>query len=153
ERLVVEALARRAGSPVDPVIEILDASGKPVPQAVLRATAKTYAAFRDVDSNVTGIRLEAWNELGIDDFLMVDGELVRILALPKGPDDDCQFSQVAGRRRGFLGTTPLQHAQGSPLYKVEFHPPGSTFPPNGLPTFTLNYRNDDGGPGYGKDSF
>src|SRR5262249_30209134 len=27
-----------------------------------------------------------------------------------------------------------------------------TFPPNGLPVFNLNYRNDDGGPGYGKDS-
>src|SRR6185437_5890087 len=39
-----------------------------------------------------------------------------------------------------------------PLYKVEFHPPGRTFPPNGLPVFALNYRNDDGGPGYGKDS-
>jgi hypothetical protein len=38
------------------------------------------------------------------------------------------------------------------MYKVEFHPPGSTFPPNGLPTFTLFYRNDDGGPGYGKDA-
>jgi hypothetical protein len=38
------------------------------------------------------------------------------------------------------------------MYKVEFHPPRSIFPPNGLPTFALDYRNDDGGPGYGKDS-
>lgn len=38
------------------------------------------------------------------------------------------------------------------MYLVEVHPPGSTFPPNGLPTFPLDYRNDDGGPGYGKDS-
>src|SRR4029077_9721372 len=27
-----------------------------------------------------------------------------------------------------------------------------TFPPNGYPVFTLYYRNDDGGPGYGRDS-
>ena len=38
------------------------------------------------------------------------------------------------------------------MYKVAIHPPGTTFPPNGLPVVTLFYRNDDGGPGYGKDS-
>jgi hypothetical protein len=77
---------------------------------------------------------------------------MKILALPKGPDDDCQFYTAGGQRLGFLGTTPNAHAQGCPLYKVEFHPPGSTFPPNGLPTFNIAYRNDDGGIGYGKDS-
>ena len=76
---------------------------------------------------------------------------MRILALPKNPDDDCQFYQVGGQRVGFLGTTPAHHSLGSPMYKVEVHPPGTTFPPNGLPVFTLDYRNDDGGPGYGKD--
>src|SRR5205823_325315 len=39
-----------------------------------------------------------------------------------------------------------------PMYKVTVHPPGTTFPPNGYPVFTLNYRNDDGGPGFGRDS-
>ena len=34
---------------------------------------------------------------------------------------------------------------GVPMYKVGLHPPGSTFPPNGFPVFTLYYRNDDGG--------
>ena len=38
------------------------------------------------------------------------------------------------------------------MYKVTIHPPGTTFPPNGFPVITLPYRNDDGGPGYGKDS-
>jgi hypothetical protein len=38
------------------------------------------------------------------------------------------------------------------MYKVEVHPPGSTFPPNGMPVFPLAYRNDDGGAGYGKDA-
>src|SRR5262249_3090289 len=39
-----------------------------------------------------------------------------------------------------------------PMYKVAIHPPGTTFPPNGFPVVTLYYRNDDGGPGYGRDS-
>ena len=152
ERLIVEVNARRLGSPVDPVIEILDAAGKPVPRAVLRSTARLYSTFRDHDAASPGIRLESWNELGIDDYLYADGELMRVFALPKGPDDDCQFYQAAGQRLGFLGATTNAHAQGCPMYKVEIHPPGSTFPPNGLPVFAIAYRNDDGGPGYGKDS-
>jgi hypothetical protein len=153
ERLVLEVLAQRAGSPVDPVLEILDAAGKPVSRATLRCTAKTSVTFRDHDSRQGGIRLDAWNELAIDDYVFVGGELMRILALPRGPDDDCQFYQAGGQRTGFLGTTPVHHFFGEPLYKVELHPPGKTFPPNGMPVFALNYRNDDGGPGFGKDSF
>jgi WD40 repeat protein len=152
ERLLVEVLAQRAGSPVDPVVEILDAAGKPVPLAVLRCAAKTSVTFRDHDSRGAGIRLDAWNELAVDDYLYVNGEVVRILALPKGPDDDAQFYQSAGQRLAFFGTSPTHHAFGEAMFKVEAHPPGSKFPPNGMPLFQLNYRNDDGGPGYGKDS-
>ncbi len=152
ERLIVETLARRAGSPVDTVIEILDTTGKPVPRAVLRSTAKLFSTFRDHDSAGSGIRLESWNDLAIDHYLYVEGELMRVFALPKGPDDDCQFYQVNGQRVGFLDTTPSHHSQGGAMYKVEIHPPGTTFPPNGLPVFPIAYRNDDGGPGYGKDS-
>lgn len=152
ERLIVEVNARRIGSPVDSVIEILDATGKPIPRATLRSTARIYCAFRDHDSATPGIRLESWSELAVDDHLYADGEMMRIVALPKNPDDDCQFYQVSGQRLGFFDTTPAHHSQGCPLYKVEVHPPGRTFPPNGLPVFTLHYRNDDGGPGYGKDS-
>jgi len=38
------------------------------------------------------------------------------------------------------------------VYKVEIHPPGTTLAPNGMPPFTLFYRNDDGGAALGKDS-
>lgn len=153
ERLVVEVLARRAVSPVDPVIELLDSTGKPVQRATLRCVAKTFTTFRDHDSATPGIRLETWNELAIDDHVLVDGDLMRIVALPKNPDDDCQFYQVGGQRVGYLGTTPNHHAMGTPLYKVEIHPPGASFPPNGLPVVPVHYRNDDGGTNYGKDSF
>jgi WD40 repeat protein len=152
QRLLVEVNARRLGSPLDSTIEILDDKGQLVPRAVLRCLAKTYTTFRDHDSSSPGIRIEAWTELAINDYLFVGSELVRIRALPKNPDDDCQFFSSGGQRQGFLGTTPAHHPQGEPMYKVSIHPPGTTFPPNGLPVVTLYYRNDDGGAGFGKDS-
>jgi mono/diheme cytochrome c family protein len=152
QRLLLEVNARRAGSPLDSVIEILDGKGRPLPRATLRSLAKTYLTFRDHDSAATGMRIEAWSELAMDDYVLVGSELLRIWALPKNPDDDCQFWRLAGRRRGYLGTTPTFHPMGQPLYKVSIHPPGTTFPPNGLPIVTLYCRNDDGGGAFGKDS-
>lgn len=152
QRLIVEVEARRIGSPLDSFIEILDAQERPVPRATLRATAKTYTTLRDHDSNTPGIRLESWNEFAVHDYVLIDSELLRIKAMPKNPDDDCQFFAVNGARVGQLGTTPSFHVFASTVYKVTLHPPGTTFPPNGFPVVTLFYRNDDGGPGSGKDS-
>jgi len=154
QRLLLEVNARRVGSPLDSVIEILDGGkvGEPVPRATLRSLAKTYVIFRDHDSASTGIRIETWSELAMDDYILLGNELLRIWALPKNPDDDCQFWSLGGRRRGYLGTTPAFHAMGQPMYKVSIYPPGTTFPANGLPVVTLPYRNDDGGGVFGKDS-
>jgi WD40 repeat protein len=152
QRLIVEVNARRIGSPLDSYIEILDAKGKPVPRAVLRCLAKAYTTFRDHDSTGPSIRMETWSEFAINDYVLVDNELMRIWALPKNPDDDCTFYSVAGQRQAFLETTPTHHSMGTPMYKVAIHPARTSFPPNGFPVVTVNYYNDDGGPGYGKDS-
>ncbi len=152
QRFLLEVNARRIGSPLDSVIEVFDDKGRLLPRATLRSLAKTYATFRDHDSNSTGIRIETWSELAMDDYMLLGNELLRIWALPKNPDDDCQFWSLGGRRRGYLGTTPTFHPLGQPMYKVSIHPPGTTFPANGLPIVTLYYRNDDGGGAFGKDS-
>jgi WD40 repeat protein len=152
QRLIVEVLARRIGSDLDSFIEVLDKSGQPVPRAVLRCQAKTFVTFRDHDSAGAGIRIDSWSELATNDLLYVGGELLKIQDLPPNPDADCTFFNTAGQRLGFLDTTPTHHAMNTPMYKVSVHPPGPTFPPNGFPVFTLYYRNDDGGPGYGRDS-
>lgn len=152
EQLVIEVNARRVGSPLDSAIEVLDASGKPVGRATLRCTARTFIVLRDHDSAGANIRLENWNELAMNDYIYAGNELMRIHELPLNPDADCLFYSVGGQRVGFLDTTPSHHPFGAPMYRVELHPPGSTFPPNGMPVFNLTYRNDDGGPGYGKDS-
>jgi hypothetical protein len=152
QELVLEVLARRAGSPLDPVVEVLDASGRRIERAALRCVAQTIMTLRDHDAVSPGIRLAAWNELALNDYLYADGELIRVAGLPLGPDADVAFRSVRGQRQGFLGTTPVAHAINAPIYKVQIHPPGKSFPPNGMPVFRLRYRNDDGGPLYGRDS-
>ncbi len=152
QRLLLEVHANRIGSPLDSVIEILDAQGQPLPWATLRSLAKIYSVFRDHDSASPGIRIESWSELAMDDYMLFGNELIRIWELPKNPDDDCQFWRSGDRRRGYLGTTPTHHPLGQPMYKVSIHPPGAQFPANGLPIVTLYYRNDDGGGTFGKDS-
>jgi WD40 repeat protein len=152
ETLIVEVFGQRLGSPIDSVVRILDARGQPIPRAVLRPVDQSETAFRDHQATSPAIRLTHWDNLAVNDYLLVGRELMRIQALPRNLDDDCVFWGQQGQRLGWLETTPEQHPQGQPMYKVEIHPPGTVFPPSGVPTTTLNYQNDDGGPSYSKDS-
>lgn len=152
QRLIAEVSARRIGSRLDSIIEILDKDDQPVPRALLRSQAKTHVTFRDHDSAAPGIRIEAWSELATNDLLYVGTELMKIQSLPTHPDADCNFFSTGGQRLAYFDTTPTHHSNNTPMYKVKLFPPGTAFPPNGFPVFTLYYRNDDGGPGYGRDS-
>lgn len=152
ETLVLETQADRLGSSLDSVLEILDPKGQPLPRALLRCRAMTFVTFRDHDSRQPNIRIEAWNDLGVNDHIWVGSELLKIRALPTHPDADCNFFSAGGQRKGFLDTTTHQLANNTPMYKVSIHPPGTKLPPNGFPVFPVFYRNDDGGPGLGRDS-
>lgn len=157
-RLIVETYGKRLGSPVDTCIVILDQRGQPVPRAVLRPVEVTNVAFRDHASASRSIRLTDWDRFAERDYVFAGRELMRIAELPRNPDDDSVMwgpgmaRKDPGDRVAFLGTTPEHHPLGQPIYKVEIHPPGTVFPRAGLAPITLDYRNDDGGPGHGKDS-
>lgn len=151
DRLTIETVARRLGSPVDTLLDILDASGKPVPRATLRAVAETYTVLRDHDSRSKGIRLQNWDDLQPNDYVMIGGEVVKVQVLPLGPDEDVKFFDRSGPREAFFGTTPEAHAINSPAFKVELHPPGVSFPPNGMPVVPLDWCSDDA-PGLSSDS-
>ena len=153
ESLVVEVFADRRGSPLDATLEILSADGTPVGRHTLRAVAETYTVLRDHASRTVGIRLANWDDFAVDDLLMLGGEIVKIEKLPLGPDEDVKFYARDGQRLGHLGTTPQAHALNSAAYKIEVHPPGLEFPPNGMPVVQLPYVNDDGGPGFSSDSW
>jgi hypothetical protein len=152
EKLVLEVNANRLGSPLDSMLEILDAKGNPVERATVRCELATAVTLNDPSSAGSGMRILSWTGMAVGDMLMVGSELVKVSAMPRGPDDDIRFESFEGQRLGLLDTTPEAHSIDTPVYKVQVYPPGKTFVGNGLPLVHLPYRNDDGGPGYGKDS-
>jgi hypothetical protein len=152
EQIVLEVKAQRFGSPLDSLVEVLDAQGKPIERAVVRPTWSTSITLRDHDSVGRGIRISTWDGLHAGDYVMIDAEIARVQALPLSPDADCEFEAFGGQRQAFFDTSAEAHANDAPVYKVQIHPPGTKLSPNGLPIAHLYYRNDDGGPGYGKDS-
>ena len=152
EKIILEVQADRLGSRLDSVLEVLDADGKLVPRVTLRAILKSSVVFRSHDSSNPNIRMETVKGLGVGDYVLIDNEVIRLARMPEQPDEDHHFEQFMGRRRAALGTTPMAHALDAAAYKVQIHPAGSVFPPNGLPVVNLYWRNDDGGVMRGRDS-
>lgn len=144
ERILIEVEAARLGSPLDSYIRILDADGKPLERATIRCVAQTVMSLADRDSRSAGLRVAEWGDLAINDFVLVGSEILRVKRLPGYADEDVTFHfHPSGQRMGWFGTTPEAHAVDTKIYKVEIHPPGASFPPNGLPSHRLLWRNDD----------
>ena len=91
QTLVAQVAAQRLGSSLDSLLEVLDATGQPVPRARLRAVWETTIDLRSRGSMDPGLRLLTWDELGRGDYVYVDRELIRVQELPKGPDEDVSF--------------------------------------------------------------
>lgn len=152
EELVFEVNARRAGSDIDSELEVLDATGKAIERAVVRPVWETTTTLRDHDSAARGIRINSWNAMKVGDYVLLGNEVLKISAIPKTPDDDMIFENFNGQRLTYFDTTAEAHAIDKSIYKAMVYPAGAQFTPNGLPLLRLYFRNDDGGPGYGKDS-
>jgi hypothetical protein len=152
EKLTIDVAAARLGSPLDSVVEVLDAQGNSIPRATLRCLSETYSTLSDKDSRRPEIRLVSTSGFHEGDYLMVGDELDQLTFISDQPDADVDLRGADGLRWALLGTSPDAHAINTPVYRVEILPPGAQFPPNGLPVFHLTWRNDDGGPGYGPDS-
>ena len=152
QRLTIDVEAARVGSPLDSVIEVLDAQGKAIPRATIRCLNQTTTTLSDRDSRTTGVRLTSTTGLHVNDYLMIGDELNQLEYISDQPDADVELKGINGLRLAFVGTSPVVHAVNTPVYRAQILPPDAEFPPNGLPVFHLTWRNDDGGPGYAADS-
>jgi len=152
QQLTIDVEAARVGSPLDSVIEVLNAQGNAIPRATIRCLNQTTTTLSDRDSRTTGVRLTSTTGLHVNDYLMIGDELNQLDYISDQPDADVELKGISGLRLAFLGTSPVVHAVNTPVYRAQILPPDAEFPPNGLPVFHLTWRNDDGGPGYAADS-
>ena len=147
QRLVFEIDAARNKSPLDSKLEILTAEGKPVPRVVLQAVRSSYYTFRGHDSvDPNDIRMQGAADMEINDYVYSNGDVMRLWLLPHGPDSGFTVYPGTGPSRfAYFGSTAITHALNEPCYIVEAHDPAEKLIPNGLPTYTLYYENDDDG--------
>jgi len=145
ETWIIETQAARRGSPIDTRIDVLDSAGQPVPRMLLQAVRDSYITFRPVDSRAAEARVANWEEMELNEYLYLNGEVVKLFRMPQGPDSAFVFYTSGGARRCFFDTNPTAHALDEPCYIVQPHPVGAKLVPTGLPVFTLYYGNDDDG--------
>jgi hypothetical protein len=96
-----------------------------------------------MDSSQRGVRLKNYDEMLLNEYVYLNGEVIKHFQQRRGPDADSQFYPEAGARFAFFDTTSRTHALGQPAYVVVPYPLGTPLPNNGLPVFTVNYENDD----------
>ena len=144
--LLLEVIAASGdpASSLDSRIELLDAEGGVLEQVVLQAVRDSWITFRGKDSRQSGdFRVQNWEEMNLDEYLYVGGEVVRLWLAPRGPDSGFMVYPGEGLRHTFFHTSAVTHALGEPAWIVEPLPRGSTPIPNGLPVFRIPYENDD----------
>lgn len=161
--VLIDVTAAQFGSSLDSVIDVLTADGEAIEQATVRAVAVTYTDLFDHTSKQAEIRLQLSKDFEAGDYLMLGSEVMLVTRMPRQPDEGIALESfppiIPGRPTGgairlaSFGTSPQAHAKGTPMYKVQIHPPGAQFPPNGLPLARLRYHNDDGRFPHGDDSF
>jgi WD40 repeat protein/mono/diheme cytochrome c family protein len=140
---MIETDAARRGSPVDTKLEVLHPDGKPVARLLLQAVRNTAINFRPVDSNGDNVRLDNYEEMELNEYLYMNGDVMRLFRMPQGPDSDMIMYTRGGKRRAYFDTTAVAHALDEQGFIVEPQSLGAKLPANGLPGFTLHYQNDD----------
>jgi WD40 repeat protein len=144
QKWIIETNAARRGSPIDTRIDVLTADGRPIERLLLQAVRDSYINFRGIDSGGNQPRLKNWEEMELNQYVYLGGEVCKLYRAPQGPDSDfLVYRDLAGRRRPYFDTTATDHPNFEPVYVVEPHPPGTKLSDNGLPVFPIYYSNDD----------
>jgi WD40 repeat protein len=143
DQWIIETKAARSGSPLDSKLEVLDAKGQPVPRLLLRAVRDSQIEFRGMNSEQRGVRLANWEEMLLNEYVYLSGDVIKLYQQRRGPDADAQFYPENGNRFAMFETTSRAHTLGEPAYIVVPYAVATQLPNNGLPVFTLFYENDD----------
>lgn len=131
-------------SPMDSVVDILDANGKPVLRTRLQAVRESYFTFRGKDSTISDdFRLHRWEDMELNEYLYAAGEVVRLWLYPRGPDSGFKVYPGERNRWTYFDTTATTHALNEPAWIVRELKPNEDPIPNGLPVFPIYYSNDD----------
>ncbi|MEE2686214.1 MAG: c-type cytochrome domain-containing protein [Planctomycetota bacterium] len=145
DQWVIETRAARDKSELDSKLEILFADGRPVPRLLLRAVRDSEVEFRPISSDQRGARLKNYEEMLLNEYVFINGEVIKHFRQRRGPDSESLFYPEDGNRHTFFDTTARSHQLGQLCYVVTPFPLGTILPDNGLPVFTVNYENDDDG--------
>lgn len=141
---MIETQAARDGSPLDSIVQVLDAKDQPVLRTRLQAVHESYFTFRGKNSSQSNdFRLFDWQAMELNDYLYSAGEVTRLWMYPRGPDSGFNVYPGTGDRWTFFDTTPITHALQEPAYIVRELAPGEPPASNGLPIFEIPYLNDD----------
>jgi hypothetical protein len=143
DQWIIETNAARSGSPLDTKIEVLHADGRPVERLLLRAVRDSEIEFRSIDSTNRGARLKNWEEMHLNQYVYLSGEVCKLYQQRRGPDSDSPFYPEGGSRFSYFDTSAQAHALGELCYIVEPYPVGTELPNNGLPVFPVYFENDD----------
>jgi hypothetical protein len=133
-----------SGGRLDPIVTVLDESGRAVLRVRLQAVRDSYFTFRGKNSEqFNDFRLFNWQEMRLGEYLYAAGEVTRLQVHPRGPDSGFNVYPSEGKRWTYFGTSGTTHALGEPAYVVRPLPAGSEPLANGLPVFDIVYENDD----------
>lgn len=143
ESWIVETEAAQRESPADTRIDVLTSAGQPIERVLLQATRDSNVEFRNINSTGLELRCRHWQEMELNEYMYMAGEVCKLFRAPQGPDSGFNFYSVNGVRLNYFDTSATTHALEDPCYTVQPYPPGTKLVPNGLPTFMLHYQNDD----------
>ena len=86
---IIETNAARSKSPLDSQVEVLHADGTPVVRLILRAVRDSELQFRGATSQARGFRLKNWEEMLLNQFIYVGGDVMKHLPTAARPRRRC----------------------------------------------------------------
>lgn len=143
EQWIFETTATGENPSLDTKIQILNAQGEPVPRMLLRAVRDTEIEFRGMNGEQRGVRLKNYEEMLLNEYVYLGGDVIKQFQQRRGPDADSNAYPENGSRFAYFDTTSRAHALGEPGYVVVPYPVGTPLSNNGLPVFTIPFENDD----------